>query len=298
MSRRDDAKDSLKSYCCLERDDKDTVGVLLSDEIRYYANLYKMIYPFEECNLKPAAYELTIGDQYALDGRIHCLEDAVGKNTIQIEPFKVIVVKTFEVINLPRFVIARWNIRIKWAYEGLLWVGGPQVDPGWVGHLQCPIYNLSNKNVALKMHEPIAIIDFVKTTPFSNSCVKYGRPPKRVVFDDYDVGLKSALFTEAREKINGVEKKVDEFDVKINYTIGTIFTALAIIVATLAIFVSTNVKDGEKISIWIYVSVVLSIISVSISLFKDKTSWKFKGFVCIFIFIIGLCLGRYLYLLL
>ena len=52
---------------------------------------------------------------------------------------------------MPRFLIGRWNIRVTVAYKGLLWVGGPQVDPGWVGHLFCPIYNLSDQEVNFKL---------------------------------------------------------------------------------------------------------------------------------------------------
>src|SRR5713101_8213247 len=43
-------------------------GVLLSDEIAFYADNHELISPFDRENLKPAAYELTIGDEYFLSG--------------------------------------------------------------------------------------------------------------------------------------------------------------------------------------------------------------------------------------
>jgi deoxycytidine triphosphate deaminase len=140
---------------------------LLSDEIKFYVEKCKLIDPFDEESLKPAAYELRVGYEYAMDGKIKKLSDATGENFVEIPPFQVVVIKTMERVNLPRFMIARWNIRVRKAYDGLLWVGGPQVDPGYVGYLSCPIYNLSDKAVKLELGDNIAVIDFVKTTPFS-----------------------------------------------------------------------------------------------------------------------------------
>jgi len=39
-------------------------GVLLSDEIIFYADNHNLIQPFYRENLKPAGYELTVGDEY------------------------------------------------------------------------------------------------------------------------------------------------------------------------------------------------------------------------------------------
>jgi deoxycytidine triphosphate deaminase len=123
-------------------------GVLLSDEIIYYADNHNLIRPFNRDNLKPAGYELTIGDEYYSSGAFFELDASdPDKQTIRIPPFDVAVLKTTEIICMPRYMIARWNIRVKHAYSGLLWVGGPQVDAGYVGHLFCPIYNLSDKPV-------------------------------------------------------------------------------------------------------------------------------------------------------
>src|SRR6266403_2283197 len=140
--KKEQERNRLKQLECPMVDGREhaPVGVLLSDEIEHYVRTFKMIDPFDGQRLKPAGYELTIGDEYVLGGD----KKTLGTDgQIRIPSFNVVVIKTAETINLPRFLIARWNIRVLWAYEGLLWVGGPQVDPGWVGHLFCPLYNLS-----------------------------------------------------------------------------------------------------------------------------------------------------------
>ena len=138
-------------------------GVLLSDAIEHYSGEpFQLISPFKREYLRPAGYDLRVGDNYAKDGKPYRL--TVG-NDLTIEPYQVAVIQTLETLNLPSFLIGRWNIRVGLAYRGLLWVGGAQVDPGFRGRLSCPIYNLSTKPVQLKHGDELAMIDFVTTTP-------------------------------------------------------------------------------------------------------------------------------------
>ena len=223
-------------------------GVLLSDEIRKYVEEGKLIRPFCEKRLKPAGYELTVGDQAMKGGEFVRLEGVDSE--VKIPPFEVVVVKTAETVSLPRFLIARWNIRVKWAYEGLLWVGGPQVDPGYVGHLFCPLYNLSNETVKLRKGEPIALMDFVKTTGIKDEAdlenknlEKYNRPPKRVLIEDYGIeGFRSALYahdvdvrdglqqvrSRLREGLQQVTTKIDVFSSLILGVLAILITAITV----------------------------------------------------------------------
>lgn len=267
MSRKEQEEELLKKYTSQEDDPLGTSGVLLSDEIEYYATNWKMIDPFNHRNLRAAAYELTIGDEYAIGGQTKKLYDEPGKNEIRIPPFEVAIIKTGERLNLPRFLIGRWNLRVGWAYEGLLWVGGPQVDPGWVGYLFCPLYNLSDKEVVLRIGEPIAVIDFIKTTPFKKGkSYEYPRPPRRVIVDDYKPeGLKSALYTEARRRIIEVENRLSAFGRRLDASIGIIFTVLAIIIAALSISIFWG-RSLAPASGWMYLSSGISIVALIIAI--------------------------------
>jgi len=114
-------------------------GVLLSDRIEHYCGReFQLISPFEKEYLRPAGYDLRVGDNYSQGGQHYTLNDG---GFLTIEPYQVAIIQTLETLNLPGFLIGRWNIRVKLAYQGLLWVGGAQVDPGFRGRLSCPIYN-------------------------------------------------------------------------------------------------------------------------------------------------------------
>lgn len=212
-------------------------GVLLSDQIMLHSEKYGLIEPLDRTLLKPAAYELRIGALCSIGGEKRILYNGPGtESQLTIEPFEVAVIQTLERLNMPRYLIARWNVRVRWAYEGLLWVGGPQVDPGYQGHLFCPLYNLSDRPVTLQYGEPIAAIDFVPTTPFrAGASREYKRPRdrERLIFDDYQ-RPRSALYEFARKKIDEFDERLKDIQARIDQYSAITFAALAILVAAIA----------------------------------------------------------------
>ncbi len=197
---------------------------------------------------------------------------------VKIPPFEVVVIKTAETINLPRFLIARWNIKVNWAYKGLLWVGGPQVDPGYVGHLFCPIYNLSNEPVKLSKGDTIALMDFVKTTVIENEddlasgkLVEYPRPPKRLFIQDYKIDdFRSALFArdvDVRDSLRQLRAKVDVFST-------LVLAILAIIISVVALPYLYRDKPNAPEQMFEIVPYVLSVLAL---LFAFFSWWMVPG---------------------
>jgi deoxycytidine triphosphate deaminase len=261
-------------------------AVLLSDEIKRYAETFGLIQPFDPDNLKPASYKLTVGDECAIGGEYKKLENVADKNEITIRPFEVAVIKTNERIKMPDTLIARWNIRVSLAYKGLLWVGGPQVDPGYDGHLFCPVYNLSDKEVVLKLKGPLATIDFVKTTPHKEG-ISLPFKQKRFEFKDYDYKWKSALYTTAAKRIDEIENKVnlmvdktekdmEKVSSRLNLFTGTMFSIIAIVIAVLSILVASSQKVEVASPIWLYFSPIFSFVAIFISLWSLKAR-RVKG---------------------
>jgi len=203
-----------------------------------------------------------------------------GKNEfIKIDPFQCVIVSTIEKINLPRFLIARWNLRLDLVYKGLLWLGAPQVDPGYCGNIFCPIFNLSNKEVELRLGERLALIDFVKTTNYNeNECIqKFDRSKVKKTIWDYEFKLESALYKD-RKRLDDIEQIVNDVKNEVNnkfqefrdllykriYTLSTIvFTVMAIIITALSILVS--VSADTSIYVWNLVGLIFSVGAIIIS---------------------------------
>jgi deoxycytidine triphosphate deaminase len=205
-------------------------SVLLADEIRYYANLHghPLLHPFNKKNLKAASYDLTLGSECRLGGKPIMLDE---KNKyLEIPPYQVVVVSTAERLCIPRFLIGRWNLRVKHAYEGLLWVGGPQVDPGFSGNLYAPIYNMSNRNVILEWEKPFATIDFVRTTKYTKAAEMYKFVRSRGdTLAEHDIHQLSSGPFEAWRRVEKIDKRMDTFQATVLPLIALVFTALAII---------------------------------------------------------------------
>ena len=223
----------------------DDRGVLLSDKIEYYVNKHDMIQPFCKANLEPAGYGMRVGETYYHGCEKHRLCEG---EFLEIAPHDVVIIETTERICLPRFMIARWNIKVKLAYRGLLWVGAAQVDPGYVGHLACPIYNLSTRPVRLQRNDKLALIDFVKTTPYDRQRSK-SFPSSARGIDDVAipssgvVGIESAPFqyqervdkvqSEYQEQVDKVQKAVDDVRTQATYYTMLVFTLLGVLFAIL-----------------------------------------------------------------
>jgi deoxycytidine triphosphate deaminase len=202
-------------------------SVLLSDEIVHYVENYELIdhESYNKENLRPASYNLTLGSDCRLGGKPKILSK--DNRYLQIPPYEIVVVSTREKLKLPRFLIGRWNIRVANAYEGLLWVGGPQVDPGYEGHLYAPIYNLSKRTVILEWNQPFATIDFVRTTPFEKECIPF-IPKREDTLAAHDIHQLTSGPREVWQAVDRIDRRMDTFQTIVFSLIALIFAALAI----------------------------------------------------------------------
>lgn len=274
--RKEKEQELINGLIPLERPPYVTfAGVLLSDKIIQLCKdtppQSKMIQPFDERQLHPAGYKLTVGDEFAINGEVFRLSDGGQPRTrpyIKLEPFQVAIIRTAEILCIPRFMIARWNIVVKSAYQGLLWVGAAQVDPGWRGRLSCPIYNLSSKPVILRAGEDLALMDFVHTTTVPENYLRKVTPtkweryptPDSVVLQDYNVSLESALFTHAGQKIHEFEVSQSSLETRMNLFTTVVITALATVPAFLA-SIGLN-QSGLTVSIWGPIAVFFSVFAL------------------------------------
>ena len=237
--------------------------ILLSDQIHYYINELnppllhnpdgKQISEKEldEC-LDTASYKLRLGDEAHVGGE--WVRVSADKPLV-IPAHQVAVVKTHEDVNLPRFLIARWNLRVKWVYEGLLWTGGPQVDPGWQGHLYCPIYNLAERQIVIPHKERVFTMDFALTTPLPENTTTEGytksghteegykvslhKPQRGKTIQSHDVNrLRSAPFEQLRQLAN--------LDVRVNSFNTFTFLVLAVVVAAIGVVASLGIGPVER----------------------------------------------------
>src|SRR6266480_6684986 len=146
----------------------DRKGMLLSDQIHRFCTLKPGLLisdGYDEHNLRPAAYTLTIGDLY-YDHEGVRKELSVKNPSFEMPPNSIVFVSIAESLDLPFYIAARFNLRVEWVYRGILLGTGPQVEPGFRGKLSCPLYNLTDHPHKITRTEPFATIDFERTSNF------------------------------------------------------------------------------------------------------------------------------------
>ena len=248
-------------------------SVLLSDEIEYYStdpaisSAAHLISPFRPEQLGAARYNLSLGSEVRRGGQPITLDEE--HPWLELEPYQNAIVQTYEQIRLPRFLIARWNFKVSMVYEGLLWTGALQVDPGWHGHLYCPIYNLADRSILLKYKQEIFAMDFVRTTKFyPNVSIPYD--PKRGTLDEYDRHRLRSAPHSAMLKVEKLESDMESLRSESDSTrshmltfSAAMITALTIIVALIAIFfASPELKD---FAVDVDKSLILSLLAIGVS---------------------------------
>lgn len=137
--------------------------MLSSDMIaEYNTQVGGMIEPWSDDLLKPAAYELTLGAYFAIDGELNELTEL--RPWLELPSNSIVFVSTEQSVRLPHYIAARFDLAIEFIYQGILLGTGPQVDPGFQGYLSCPLHNISDGSVHMKLHQPFAKMDFAKTS--------------------------------------------------------------------------------------------------------------------------------------
>ncbi|MFL5832920.1 MAG: dCTP deaminase domain-containing protein [Solirubrobacterales bacterium] len=160
-SERIDTPDLTQNFW--EDPEPDCAGLLSADRIRsYHYAVGRMIRPFQEANLNAASYDLTLGPRYVLDGEEATFD--AKRRILRIPPGSIAMVTSREVLLMPYWLVATFNLKSKYIFEGLLMGAGPQIDPGYMGVLTCPLHNISNRPIELEFCKPFAKLDFIKTT--------------------------------------------------------------------------------------------------------------------------------------
>ena len=211
-----------------------------------------MITPFDPNEVRAAGYHLHVGDEFMIAGQRYNFEEQ-KKLELTIEPYEVAVIKIKEKLCLPRFLIGRWNIEVLLAYQGLMWVGGAQVDPGFKGNLMCPIYNLSNRPVRLRKGERLAVIDFVKTTLFTEGLKEFRTAQKENRdFKGYGADQLESALVKPVDDIEDIKAKAESVENRM-----TLFTT--IVISALGLLVTSQFIEVPKLD-WLVVLLVLGVV--------------------------------------
>lgn len=163
-------------------------ALLNSADIADYVFTTSMVWPFYPDQLKSAAYEMQLGDEFLYwddkGTEIHSIIDN-DATTITLKKNSITYVTLKESFLLPDYIALRFNLTINHVHKGLLLGTGPLVNPGFQGKLMVPIHNLTPNAYPLRPGDPLISVEFTKLSPTTEWAVeKEGllRPAVRGVY--------------------------------------------------------------------------------------------------------------------
>ena len=111
-----------------------------------------------ECFVQEACYDLCVGDEvYRSEDHLPTtLSDAAPY--VILHPGQFALVKTLEIVKVPRENVALISIRFEYKLQGLVNVSGFHVDPTFNGHLIFAVQNVGPNDIRLRYGEPTFMI--------------------------------------------------------------------------------------------------------------------------------------------
>jgi deoxycytidine triphosphate deaminase len=171
-------------------EDKGGAGTLLSDRIRLYIDAVHLIEPrtFVEKELRPASYDLHVGNEYYV-----CRRDTDGidkdkrvpleeNRQLEIPANGLVYIATQEEFNIPYYMVARYSLQVTQVYRGLLIENGLQIDPGYHGRVVVAVHNFTNQPRSLARGHPFLSIEFGRTTQLPGDVEKIETEADLVAF--------------------------------------------------------------------------------------------------------------------
>lgn len=148
-------------------------AILLAEEIKKYITKYGLLIAndFYLDDLKGASYSMRPDPNYKAwrfgeNGEKTTLyrgKDQNFKYYYEVPPNSLVYIRLRNKLRLPYYLIGRFNLKVTYAYKGLLLGTGPQVDPGYEQYLNIPLHNFTEKYIRIYIEKSFVSIDFVRT---------------------------------------------------------------------------------------------------------------------------------------
>lgn len=192
-------------------------SLLNSADIFDYVEKTGMIHPFHENQLKPASYGIKMKGEFIywenrekiIEGRLEDIKDidSDGDKVFILKRNSIAFVGLEPEFRFPDYIAARFNLKIKHIYQGLLLGTGPLVDPGFEGKIYIPLHNLTNNEYKIKLDKPLIWMEFTKLSSnkswYKNYIPSTGRIGKYIYFDKEKLKQKRSLKDYLQEAYNG-----------------------------------------------------------------------------------------------
>ena len=280
-----------KSFRLIEDEDerKSIIGILTDSYIYSYCKKEELISPYSVSKIEAASYDLTAEGFYEWelnnkgDNAVVIMHD-----TIILEPNQFVFIKSKEIINMPDNMIGRVFLRNRFIRAGLV-VTAPLFQPGDKGsHVFVCVRNLSNYNITLNRDDTIVQMVFEALSAYPE--YPYDRDNNSAFKRSTSLDIPDELIQERIEEQESIEKRINDFEIRIYTMVATFVGAFTAILALIIVNFTNNVFNNASIfdivkiniSLALCISIILFIVMVftnritKVKTVKKKKSHKFN----------------------
>jgi deoxycytidine triphosphate deaminase len=139
------------------------VSFLNDRQILEYITTQGMIDPYDEDKVRPASYDICVGDEYRFSHEKQVRKLGKWKREIKLPPHSLCYVLSKEELNLPNDISALISSTHDIVREGVLMYPQPPIDPGFKGKLYLLLHNLTSETRVVEKDMCIASLVFDKS---------------------------------------------------------------------------------------------------------------------------------------
>lgn len=206
--------------------------VLPDTKIKELVEKSELIKPFDKSLLGPASYDMRVGRKVLKSLRereVSPLVDMEKEEVLQIGTGEFVEIMTLEKVQLPPNICGRIGIRSYFTRKGLIPFAGPQVDPGFRGHLIISVFNTGPRPIIMKYGEPFCTIEFHELSepcekPYSGEYQNQTDFPSDNI--EFIIGAKGITLYEVVEVIRGLRSDVKWLKVLLLLILGAIIAGV------------------------------------------------------------------------
>ncbi len=132
-----------------------------TETLRHRLAAEHLIEPYDEANVKHAAYELGLGNEAFATSNSERTKTQVSEvQQFVIPPGQFALLLTSERVSVPKDAIAFISIKAGIKFRGLVNVSGFHVDPGFSGRLKFAVYNAGSQDIVLDHSQRVFLVWF------------------------------------------------------------------------------------------------------------------------------------------
>lgn len=242
------------------------MAVLGHDEIRSRLDAGEVfaLDTWDENRIKEASYALTLAwDGLVIDGRPYPPDTMYPHSQIRIEPGKIAILSTKEVLRMPGDLSGKVGVRLEFAAVGLLGLMGIQVDPYYgldkpKERLYFRVANLSNETIRLQSTDEVFNIELHEA--------KGATEPKTEKADGWS-RMQQLMRTQRDTSwtyLTQIEQKAKETEERFQPLIlfGVVLVAVTVLGVIATVMINTDASDAPRwFANWGYVVLLVTFVT-------------------------------------